>query len=214
MPSSLVRVLAVRPLGQRAYVLRLERGNLQFRPGQYIRVGLPALRAQREYTVYSSPSDGYLEVLIREIPSGLVSPRLRRCRPGERVEVEGPFGEFLIAERDLSSRFLFVGTGTGVAPFHCFARSYPGLDYRLLHGVPAASELYGAGTFEAGRVTACLSRQPGPGFPGRVTEYLRRNPPDAQLYYLCGGADMIYDVFAMLRRQDIAAEKIFAEVYF
>jgi NAD(P)H-flavin reductase len=195
-----------------AYLLRLERGSLDFQPGQYVRLGVPGLPAQREYTVYSAPDEGYLEVLIREMAGGLLSPQLRRCRPGDTLELEGPFGEFVL---DPNDAFLFVATGTGIAPFHCFVRSYPWLDYQLLHGVARAGELYGAEAFDPRRATSCLSRERGVGFPGRVTDFLRRHPADPnRLCYLCGGCDMIYEVFAILRRQGIPAERIFTEVYY
>jgi len=215
MQAALHRVLSVRPLSPLAYLLRLERGTLGFQPGQYVRLALPGLPAQREYSVYSAPGVPFLELLIREMPGGLLSPRLRRCRPGEALEVEGPFGEFLLPEDDHGEPFLFVATGTGIAPFHCFARSYPGLDYLLLHGVARSAELYGAADFDAGRILPCLSREQGAAFEGRVTDFLRAHPPAAErLFYLCGGCDMIYEVFAILRRRGVPAERIFAEVYF
>jgi len=231
--AALHRVLSVRPLSPLAYLLRLERGNLEFQPGQYVRLAVPGLPAQREYSVYSAPRDPFLELLIREMPGGLLSPRLRRCPPGEALEVEGPFGEFLLPRGDsrcdpgvdAGGAFLFVATGTGIAPFHCFARSYPGLDYLLLHGVSRSAELYGAADFETGRLLPCLSREragreqtgrePGAVFEGRVTDFLRAHPPAAEhLFYLCGGCDMIYEVYAILRRRGVPAERIFAEVYF
>jgi len=220
MQAALHQVLAVRPLSPLAYLLRLERGTLGFQPGQYVRLAVPGLPAQREYSVYSAPGEPFLELLIREMPGGLLSPRLRRCRPGEALEVQGPFGEFLLREDDPGGAFLFVATGTGIAPFHCFARSYPGLDYLLLHGVARSAELYGAADFDAGRILPCLSREQvgreqGAAFEGRVTDFLRAHPPAAErLFYLCGGCDMIYEVFAILRRRGVPAERIFAEVYF
>jgi ferredoxin--NADP+ reductase len=208
-------VLEVRSLSPSAYILRLERGNLEFRPGQHVRLGVPGLPALREYTVYSAPDEPYLEVLIREMAGGLLSPRLRRCRPGDPVELDGPFGEFLIPEHARDARFLFVATGTGIAPFHSFARSYPRLDYRLLHGVAAAGDLYGSEAFAPHRSIPCLSRERGAGFSGRVTAFLRRHPAEPDRHcYLCGGCDMIYEVFALLRRQGVPPERIFAEVYY
>jgi ferredoxin--NADP+ reductase len=222
--AALHRVLSVRPLSPLAFLLRLERGTMEFQPGQYMRLAVPGLPAQREYSVYSAPGEPFLELLIREMPGGLLSPRLRRCRPGEALEVEGPFGEFLLPggdpRRGLSGAFLFVATGTGVAPFHCFARSHPGLDYLLLHGVARSSELYGAADFEVDRILPCLSREQvgrgqGGTFAGRVTDFLRAHLPEPErLCYLCGGCDMIYEVFATLRRQGVPAERVFAEVYF
>ena len=117
-------VLHVRDISPSAFVLRFSREGLEFQAGQWINLGLPRSRDQREYTVYSSPSDEFLEVLVKEIPDGTVSPALRRCRPGDPVEVEGPHGSFtLVQGARESARFLFCATGTGVSPFQ---RSGPG----------------------------------------------------------------------------------------
>lgn len=212
---SVRRVLEVRNLSASAYALRIERDGLEFSPGQYINVGLAGQRDMREYSVYSGVGEDYLEVLIKEVEGGLVSKRLRRCKPGDEVAVEGPFGFFIITEEARRDRhFLLIGTGTGISPFHCFAASYPQLDYRVLHGVRAASECYEHAIF-ASRIAACISRSAEGAFAGRVTDFLRAHPADPSwLCYLCGNCDMIYEAFDILRGQGVPSRQLFAEVYF
>jgi ferredoxin--NADP+ reductase/benzoate/toluate 1,2-dioxygenase reductase subunit len=210
------RVHHVRDLSPSAYVLRFDRNGLQFQPGQYLAVGLQGRLDMREYTIYSSPGEDYLEILVKEIAGGLVSRALRQCAPGDLLAVQGPLGFFTI-EQDAGARdkFLFVASGTGVSPFHCFATSYPGLDYRLLHGVRSSSELYDRQAFDRSRFTRCISREAGGDYHGRVTGYLREHPADPEsLCYLCGSCDMIYEAFDILRGQGIPAEQLFAEVYY
>ncbi len=206
----------VRDLSPSAYVLRFDREGLLFQPGQYLIVGLEGRRDMREYTIYSSPGEKYLEILIKEIGEGLVSRALRQCLPGDLLAVQGPFGLFTIrGDAGARGKFLFVASGTGVSPFHCFASSYPGLDYRLLHGVRWGSELYNRQVFDRSRFTSCVSREAGGDFHGRVTGYLREHPTDpASLCYLCGSCDMIYEAFDILRGQGVPAERLFAEVYY
>jgi ferredoxin--NADP+ reductase/benzoate/toluate 1,2-dioxygenase reductase subunit len=206
----------VRDLSPSAYVLRFDRNGLKFEPGQYLIIGRQGRLDMREYTIYSSPGEDYLEILVKEIEGGLVSRALRRCRPGDPLAVQGPLGFFAI-DRDVWARgkFLFVASGTGVSPFHCFASSYPGLNYRLLHGVRYASELYGREAFARSRFTGCISREAGGDYQGRVTAYLREYPADPEsLCYLCGSCDMIYQAFDILRSQGVGPERLFAEVYY
>jgi ferredoxin/flavodoxin---NADP+ reductase len=74
--------------------------------------------------------------LVREIEGGKVSGRLKKLKPGTEIEVEGPFGFFKFdPEKFASQKFLFVATGTGISPFHSFVRTFPELDYQLVHGV-------------------------------------------------------------------------------
>ena len=209
-------VLSVRDLGSGAYVLRMERKGLEFEAGQYIHVGpLPGID-RREYSVYSPTGEDCLEILVKEVPAGSVSPRLRRLAPGDRVDVEGPFGFFRLEPgRDESAPLLFLATGTGISPFHCLAGSHPGLNYRLIHGVRTAEERYDHDAYPSDRVVACVSREDGGDFRGRVTDWLREHPapPDAMVY-LCGNSDMIYEAYGLLGEQGITSDRIFAEVYF
>ena len=213
-------VLALRDLSESAYVLRIERKGLDFEPGQYIHVGpLPGID-RREYSVYSAPGDDFLEILVKEVPEGVVSPGLRRLTAGEYVDVEGPFGFFRIEEGDLAAPFLFIATGTGISPFHCHTRSRPQLDYTLIHGVRSVTELYDHASYDAGRLVSCISRPEGApaaarNFRGRVTDWLRENPaPEHCMAYLCGSCDMIYDVYDILGAQGLSSDRIHAEVYF
>lgn len=217
------RVHHVRRLDESAFVLRFDRHDLLFEPGQYVSLGVPASvtapgpLAMREYSIYSGSDDDYLEVLVREIPDGLVSGALKRCRPGDPLVLDGPYGLFVTdADHRRSARYLFVGSGSGISPFHCLVRSYSAaLDYLLLHGVRYAGELYDHDAFERSRRIACVSRGTGGDYPGRVTGYLREHPVEAdRLCYLCGNSDMIYEAFAILRDQGVPREHLFAEVYF
>jgi ferredoxin--NADP+ reductase/benzoate/toluate 1,2-dioxygenase reductase subunit len=213
-------VLDNRDISESAFVLRLERRGLAFRPGQWINLGRPGSLQRREYTIYSPPSEDYLEVLVKEVNGGTVSRELHRCRSGDMLEAEGPHGSFCIAPDAVRARFLFIGSGTGVSPFHCLTLSYPGLDYVLLHGARAPRQLYDHEVFDPKRFIACISgpERPAEGtcfHAGRVTSYLRENPIDSSCFcYLCGNSDMIYECYAILRGHGVPPSRIFAEVYF
>ncbi len=219
--TALHRVLEVRELSPSAYLLRFSREELSFEPGQWVHVGIPGSGMRREYTIYSPPAAAALEVLVREIEAGTVSRALRRLRPGDAVEVDGPHGGFALPEEARrAGRNLFIASGTGISPFHCFAESYPGLDYRVLHGVRGRADLFGREAFDPGRFTACISRdgrapRTAPCFEGRVTAFLAAHPVDpGSRCFLCGNSDMIYEAFAMLMRQGVPRSRISTEVYF
>lgn len=208
-------VHGVRQLSDTAYVLRFDRNGLAFAPGQYLSVGPAGDINMREYSVYSSPQDDYLEILVKEVEGGYVSTRLRGLGPGDPVQVDGPFGFFTIDDDWREHRFVFIATGTGISPFHNFVRSYPGIDYRLLHGIRDRSERYEIETYHHGRYVSCISRSTDGDFHGRVTDYLRHNPVDtAARYYLCGNCDMIYEAFDILQDAGVPHNHLFAEVYF
>lgn len=67
----MTRVIDVKEITPRVYCMRLKRGNLAFKPGQYVSVG-PHLRydKNRDYTFCSHPEDPYIEFLIKKFPKG------------------------------------------------------------------------------------------------------------------------------------------------
>lgn len=209
-------VVAVRDLTPSAYVLSVERQGLAFTPGQCVILGREGQREQREYSIYSTLSADTLDVLIREVPSGAVSRQLRQCHAGDAVTIEGPVGFFTIEDTDLTrDRFLFVASGTGIAPFHSMVGSYPGLDYQVLHGVRYGAEAYGREQFAPARHVLCTSRDQAGSVTGRVTDYLRANPVAPGTYcLLCGNVKMIDEVYDILEAQGLARDHIRAEVYF
>ena len=216
MERPVYRVHHVRHLSESASVLRFDRHGFLFEPGQYVNLGLKGSIAMREYSIYSGAGDPFLEVLIRAVEGGLVSRALRRCEPGDALSVEGPYGSFVTdPEERGSAKFLFIGTGTGISPFHCLVRSYPGIDYMILHGVRTAEECFDSDVFDSSRYLSCITRSAGGGFPGRVTMRLRERPPDpACRCYLCGNSDMIYEAYAILRGRGVPRDHLHAEIYF
>ena len=110
---------------------------------------------------------------------------------------------------------LFIATGSGIAPFHSILHSEPSLDYTLLHGVRHLHERYEHEGYDPQRYIACVTRDAGGDFQGRVTDWLAQHdlPPDAR-YYLCGNSDMIYQAFDILQEQGIPRTHLHTEVYF
>ena len=157
-------MVQIRNLSPSAYVLRLERDGFEFRSGQCVNLGLKGSGVNREYSTYSGVGDAYLEFLIKEVPGGTVSPALRKVEVNSEVEIFGPYGSFVIdPEKAASSRFVFIGTGTGIAPFHSFISSYPGLDYQIVNGIRTLSERYDYTDYDPSRLISCVSREPGRG---------------------------------------------------
>jgi len=88
---------------------------VDFLAGQYLGVrydGTP-----RAYSIASSPVEDDLEICVRRVPGGKLSPRLcDDLAVGEGVTVRGPYGELVLQDRSPRD-MIFLATGTGVAPF-------------------------------------------------------------------------------------------------
>ncbi|KAF0235822.1 MAG: flavodoxin reductase family [Prolixibacteraceae bacterium] len=210
------KVISVRNLTDSTFVIRLERMNFQFQTGQFVILKIPGSAEKREYSVYSGEDDDFLEVMVRKIEGGKVSGRLKKLKPGTEIEVEGPFGFFKFNPGMFSSqKFLFVATGTGISPFHSFVRTFPDLDYQLVHGVRLKEEAYEHADYQKEKVVLCLSADEGGDFYGRVTDYLFTQKIDRETNcFLCGNSEMIYEVFDILTGKGIPVSNIYSEVYF
>jgi ferredoxin--NADP+ reductase/benzoate/toluate 1,2-dioxygenase reductase subunit len=211
-----LKILSVRNLTDSTYVLRFERNGIPFRAGQHILLGTEDDVQAREYSIYSGEKDDYFEVLIKEVQEGIVSKKLKRLKAGDTIKYENPVGYFILEEEQINKgNLLFVASGTGIAPFHSFVKTYKGLDYKILHGVRYAGESYEKDHYEKGRIVVCTSRDNKGDYKGRVTSYLKENKihPDTHVY-LCGNCEMIHEAYDILLAQGVPSENLHAEVYF
>ncbi len=212
------RVLGVRSLTESTYVLQVERAGFEFIPGQCVNIGLSNSGVNREYSTYSSLNDGKkMEFLIKVVENGRVSTALQKLAKGDSVQLDGAYGKFNLRNpQDIKQKYVFIASGTGVAPFHSFALSYPDLNYTVLHGIRFEREKYDQKDYRSGKYIACVSREATrDGFSGRVTDYLIKNGVDREaIYYLCGNTEMINEVYDILRENEVNGDQIFTEVFF
>jgi len=215
--TAVVKVIGIRDLTPTAYILRFDRNQIPFRAGQHILLGKKDDIQAREYSVYSAEQDDFFEVLIREVKEGMVSKQLRKVKPGEPLNFENPVGYFILKDEDIHTRkFIFIASGTGIGPFHSFVRSYPGLDYQLLHGIRYAYEAFDKQDYDKERMIRCTSRHRKGDFHGRVTDYLKKHPMADKntLCFFCGNVEMIHEAYDIMLKQGMPSQNLFAEVYF
>jgi ferredoxin-NADP reductase len=208
-------VESLRWLDPTTFVLRMTRADFEFKAGQCLSLGLWNSGVNREYSLYSGEREPYLEVLIKQVRGGTVSGRLSQLKARDPVYVAGPYSDFVLPKQSAGRKFAFIATGTGIAPFHSFVASKSDLDYTIIHGVREQAQCYDRQAYPADRYAACVSRERGAAFHGRVTDYLRERPLSQGTHvYLCGNHAMIEDAFDLLRSQGVAADDIHAEVFF
>ncbi len=106
--------------------LRIEVGGAQknsddttfeYAPGQYARISYDD-EEPRVYSIASSPNREYIELCVRRVPGGELTPDLcDRAAVGDDLFVRGPYGDELLLREPSARDAVFVATGTGVAPF-------------------------------------------------------------------------------------------------
>lgn len=210
------KILEVSHLTESTVRLRTERPQVKILAGQCFNVGVLGSGINREYSIYSAADAPYLDFLIKVVDAGCVSPILQKLRVGDVVEIDGPYGDFCLKEDEIEGQhFVFLATGTGIAPFHSFALTYPTLSYAVLHGIREPNEQYGSEDFRPGSYIPCISRNNPDQTSARITDYISSNPIGTKsIIYLCGNRNMIVDALEILREQGVPGDNLITEVFF
>jgi ferredoxin--NADP+ reductase/benzoate/toluate 1,2-dioxygenase reductase subunit len=209
-------VKEIRRLTDETFSLKLPGGRFKFKAGQHISLGIQGDYQSREYSIYSGENDENLEVLVKEVKEGYFSPKLSHLKKGDLVEVNGPFGKFKIEEKHIpDNKFVFIASGTGIAPFRSMVRTYPELDYQLIHGVRYGHEAYDKEEYDPERHILCTTGDKEGQVHGRLTKYLKRTSFEKNThFYLCGNSNMIFDALEILKNKGFDRDHIHCEVYF
>lgn len=191
----------------------------------------------RAYSMANYPEEkGLLKFNIRiatpppgkQVPPGIVSSYVFSLKPGDKVMVFGPFGEFYA--RETRNEMVYIGGGAGMAPLraHIFdqlKRLKTDRKVSFWYGARSLREAFYVEEFEELAAKnpnftwhlALSEPQPednwtGPtGFIHQVVQdhYLKKHaaPEDCE-YYLCGPPMMLQSTMKMLRDMGVERENI------
>jgi ferredoxin-NADP reductase len=97
------------------------------RAGQHVDIRLTAedgYQAQRSYSIASAPDSTRLELTVERLEDGEVSGYLTgKLKPGDQIELRGPFGGYFVWEPALGGPLLLVAGGSGVVPLMAMIRA-------------------------------------------------------------------------------------------
>ena len=193
----------------------------------------------RAYSMANAPAEGNrvrLNVRLAlpprdstDVPPGKVSSYVFSLKPGQKVRLSGPFGDFYVRERD--NEMIFVGGGAGMAPLRSMIvdqleRVHTHRKMSFWYGARSLGELFYAELFEQlaarhdnFRWQVALSMPcpeddwDGPtGFIHQVLydRYLKNHPaPEECDYYMCGPPPMLNAMLNLLEELGVGRENIF-----
>jgi propane monooxygenase reductase subunit len=218
------RVEAIEELTRdiRRLVLKIDDGEMPFRSGQYVDIGIPGTEDSRSFSMANLPNDdGRLEFMIKLYPGGVFSSLLAdgALQVGDMLDVTGPYGVFTL--RDTDRPILFIGGGAGMAPILSLLR------FMVEQGVERpAVYYYGAreeqDLFHLEELTALQAVLPGfrfvpalsdsawTGETGLITDVVERSEQglDGVDAYLCGPPPMVDAAQEMLMRLGVDEARI------
>jgi len=197
----------------------------------------------RAYSMANHPAEGNIIMLnvriatppwdrkknaFKNVNPGICSSYIFSRKPGDKVTISGPYGEFFI--KDTDREMMFIGGGAGMAPmrshiFHLFKTEHTDRKVTFWYGGRSLKELFYMDQFEKIQkendnfnFEVALS-EPLPednwkgktGFIHQVVydSYLKNHPePEEIEYYLCGPPMMISAVLKMLDELGVPSEMI------
>jgi len=190
----------------------------------------------RAYSMANYPEErGIIKLNVRvatppprsqpSVPPGIMSSYIFNLKPGDRVTISGPYGEFFAKETE--AEMVFIGGGAGMAPMrsHIFDRLKRIKTRRKMsywYGARSLKEMFYVDEFDQlarehdnfSWKVALSEPQPEDNWTGLVgfihqvlyDEYLKDHPnPEDCEYYLCGPPPMIDAVTHML--DDLGVEQ-------
>ncbi len=163
-----------------------------------------------------------------KINPGICSSYIYSLKPGDKITISGPYGEFFV--QDTNREMMFIGGGAGMAPmrshiFDQFKTQHTKRKATFWYGGRSVKELFYMDDFEEIRRenpnfdfhVALSEPQPGDNWTGPTgfihqvifDQYLKNHPePDEIEYYLCGPPAMTSAVVKMLDSLGVPPEMI------
>ncbi len=201
------------------------------------------MEIEKAYSMANHPAEGNIVMLnvriatppwdrkknaFQKVPPGVASTWIFSLKPGDKVNISGPYGEFFIQDTD--REMVYIGGGAGMAPlrshiFHLFQTLKTGRRVSYWYGARSKREIFYEKEFRAIEKKfrnfsfhIALSdplpedKWKGPvGFIHQVVydEYLKHHPePEDIEYYLCGPGVMTDAVDEMLYNLGVEPEMI------
>jgi ferredoxin-NADP reductase len=199
-----------------------------FTAGQFVDItltvtGVPDRDRVHSFTISSAPYEDHIAITTR-LRDSPFKRALRALKPGDVIDVEGPYGEFVIAS-DTPRPIAFLAGGVGVTPASSIVRQaarddtlaeiYLFYSNRARDDAPFLEEL---GRLQAGHpgfhLIAAMTEDPSwPGEKERIgVEMIRRYlDPFRASFYVSGPPDMVTAMREMLRLAGVGRDRIVFE---
>ncbi|KGN73878.1 Na(+)-translocating NADH-quinone reductase subunit F [Porphyromonas macacae] len=180
--------------------------------------------------IATPPIDRNTHTWAAGIPAGISSSYIFSLKPGDKVRMSGPYGDFHIHETD--AEMLFIGGGAGMAPLrsmilHLFNTVHTKRKVTFWYGARSKQEIFYEEDFRKIEeenpnfsfhiaLSAALPEDNWTGYTGFIHQvihdhYLKDHPaPEDIEYYMCGPGPMASAALKML--DDLGVER--SQIYF
>jgi Na+-transporting NADH:ubiquinone oxidoreductase subunit F len=210
---------------------------ISFKSGQFMQFNIPKYDGsntpvERTYSIASSELDkNRIEFLIRKVDSGIGSTYIHeKLKPGDKIILTGPYGDFYLRKSDLD--IIFVAGGSGMAPIKSILINI--LENEIRHrkiwfffGAKTENDLYYLDFYKKlekkipeFKFIPSVS-EPTPGWTGEkgrfintITKYLSNELAKSEKEcYLCGSPGMLNACCELFYSYNISPSNIFYDSF-
>ena len=179
---------------------------------------------RRPYSIASNPKPYELDLCIKILANGRISPIIDSLKIGDEIEAMGPMGNFYIFEEYLNKNLILISTGTGVAPFRSIVNYLLENNFKnklkLITGYRHKKDILYEEEFrnleEKNKNFSyhrILSQYGEENERGYVQKLINNNLDSNAHYYICGLKEMINSVKDFLIEKGISKDNILFEKY-
>lgn len=209
-------VVAVNTINDDLFELLVQRNGMEFIPGDCVAVYTEHDKS-RPYSIASGSDEDLMRFVIREMDGGEVSPWLKKRNVGDIIRITPPFGWFRPGQDIGNDPFVFLATGTGIAPFIAYMETFERPPSAVLFGVRREADAFGFSNLRnfCPEIRLAVSREETEHHHGRLTDLLTELPTSGKThYYCCGLESMVNDATAWLQENGVPLKHIHREVFF
>jgi NAD(P)H-flavin reductase len=193
--------------------------NIQFRPGQFVKIINPETGEFRPYSIASPPEWNFFEFAIRML-GGKFTSYLDGLKEGDKIEIEGPLGH---VQYGGERKCIFVAAGTGIAPIismlrHVNEKNIEG-EFYLFYSNKTKNETVYFEEIERMnaegkvKVVFTFTREELPGFEhGRISEWMVKKYLPTELsefkVFMCGKMEMVLSLKEIFEKLGVKKENV------
>jgi len=218
-----------------SFLLRLaHKKHINYESGQFVmlKTNIDGEEIKKPYSIASPPQldqehAEYIEFVIKHVQGGKMTDYLFHLKVGERLDVAGPFGKFILKE-PIKEGDLFLATGSGLAPFMSMLRKVfrddnPKEFFLFFGAINEEEIIYKEELYRWNKehknfhLIVCLSKphKSWQGESGYIQDALTKYVKDfhKKQAYICGIPMMVEQAKKRLLKLGMKKENIFQELY-
>lgn len=203
--------------------------QVPFKAGQFINLSFKDQdkNYKKSYSISSPPTQKTIELCIKLVPQGNLTPKLWEKKQGDEVELMGGLGLFN-TDKITKQNIVLIGTGTGIAPLRAILKEQLQQEiekeFQLIFGAKDKQNLYYDEEFQLlektypnFKYTPVLSRE-NPESQTLIRQgYVQQNLDNINIQdshvFICGNPKMVDDVKNTLLIKGMGEEDISVEKY-